>query len=301
MNYDGVINTTYTKTINVKGLNLEGPVSLTLSDANGVFGLGTTSISAAQARSGVDVNVTFNTATDGTYTGSILVEAPDVDPVTVTLNGTATKAWYDVSVGKYGLATLYADIALEIPWDTYEDDLIGVYYGYEFSLGDPSGEGEAQSGELRVRRLNNYIPAQTAVIIQGNSGTYRFPKATVAVDPLTTNVLKGSLVDLPVEDVDGTIMVLGMGSSGYIGFYEYTGTYLEANKAYLEIEGAGVKTLGDVKIIVGGGDDATAIGKVFNSDSRTDDSWYTLQGLRLTGEPTQKGIYIHNGKTVLIK
>ena len=28
--------------------------------------------------------------------------------------------------------------------------------------------------------------------------------------------------------------------------------------------------------------------------------WYTLDGRRLTGKPTMKGIYIHNGKAVVI-
>ncbi len=32
-----------------------------------------------------------------------------------------------------------------------------------------------------------------------------------------------------------------------------------------------------------------------------DDSWYTLQGMKLDGKPTEKGIYIYNGKKVAIK
>ena len=33
----------------------------------------------------------------------------------------------------------------------------------------------------------------------------------------------------------------------------------------------------------------------------TDDAWYTLQGARLNGKPTQRGIYIHGGKKVAVK
>jgi len=33
----------------------------------------------------------------------------------------------------------------------------------------------------------------------------------------------------------------------------------------------------------------------------TDAAWYTLDGRRLTGQPTAKGIYIHNGKKLLVK
>ncbi len=31
------------------------------------------------------------------------------------------------------------------------------------------------------------------------------------------------------------------------------------------------------------------------------DAWYTLDGRRLDGKPTQRGIYINNGKKVAIK
>ena len=31
------------------------------------------------------------------------------------------------------------------------------------------------------------------------------------------------------------------------------------------------------------------------------DSWFTLDGRRLTTKPTSKGLYIHNGRKVLIK
>ena len=31
------------------------------------------------------------------------------------------------------------------------------------------------------------------------------------------------------------------------------------------------------------------------------DTWYSLDGRRLSGKPTKKGLYIHNGKKVTIK
>ena len=30
-------------------------------------------------------------------------------------------------------------------------------------------------------------------------------------------------------------------------------------------------------------------------------TWYTLDGRKLSGRPTQRGMYIHNGKTVVVK
>ena len=32
------------------------------------------------------------------------------------------------------------------------------------------------------------------------------------------------------------------------------------------------------------------------TDGQTGQAWYTLEGVRLNGKPTQKGIYIVNGK-----
>jgi len=38
------------------------------------------------------------------------------------------------------------------------------------------------------------------------------------------------------------------------------------------------------------------------NDSATDeDVWHNLQGVRLSGKPATKGIYLHNGRKVLVK
>ena len=31
------------------------------------------------------------------------------------------------------------------------------------------------------------------------------------------------------------------------------------------------------------------------------DAWYTLDGVRLDGKPTKKGLYIHGGRKVVVK
>lgn len=38
-----------------------------------------------------------------------------------------------------------------------------------------------------------------------------------------------------------------------------------------------------------------------NNDATTNESWYTLQGVRLSGRPTESGVYISNGKKVVVK
>lgn len=46
---------------------------------------------------------------------------------------------------------------------------------------------------------------------------------------------------------------------------------------------------------------ATDIDSVNEYSSTLDASWYALQGVPLDGKPTEKGIYIYNGKKVMIK
>ena len=49
-------------------------------------------------------------------------------------------------------------------------------------------------------------------------------------------------------------------------------------------------------------DDAvTDINQITVEKRYEDDSWYTLDGQRLSGRPTQKGIYIRNGKKIVVK
>ena len=45
---------------------------------------------------------------------------------------------------------------------------------------------------------------------------------------------------------------------------------------------------------------ATGI-SVIKANAQTDESWYTISGTRLSGKPTQKGVYIHQGKKAVVK
>jgi hypothetical protein len=46
----------------------------------------------------------------------------------------------------------------------------------------------------------------------------------------------------------------------------------------------------------------TAIRKVVTETTEnTDPAWYSLSGARLSGKPTTKGVYIHQGHKVMVK
>ena len=49
-------------------------------------------------------------------------------------------------------------------------------------------------------------------------------------------------------------------------------------------------------------DEATGILEVSaDSNQKKDDAWYSLDGVRLSGKPTQRGLYIHNGRKKIVK
>jgi hypothetical protein len=56
--------------------------------------------------------------------------------------------------------------------------------------------------------------------------------------------------------------------------------------------------------LVGSNGEVTSIGTI---DTKTgemtfdSEAWYTLDGVRLSGKPTKKGLYINNGKKIVIK
>ena len=83
-----------TATINVGGANLTGNVTLALTDADGVFSITPTTISAAEAMNGKDVTVTYSPTAFGGNTATITLSSAGAEDVTITLNGQANLVKY---------------------------------------------------------------------------------------------------------------------------------------------------------------------------------------------------------------
>gem|GEM_PF-3817588 len=76
------------------------------------------------------------------------------------------------------------------------------------------------------------------------------------------------------------------------------GAFIRPFRAFLQLDkSANVREKVAVKFV--GGDQTTGIRDI--SAAPADDTWHTLQGVRLAKRPTAEGIYIHNGKKVMIK
>lgn len=289
---NGTVGESMTQSFDVLAENLADDITVTLNDENGVFSLDKTSISKAEAEEGAAVNVTFTPTAARDYTATVTLTSPNAEAVTVNLTGSATPAYFDATISSVGLSTMYLEFPVSIPYEEYDPDLLGVYYIYDTS----------NKSEYKMARLNSTIPAFTGVIIQGNSGTYRFPKISEANPLPRASYLSGSVVDTTVEQVlaeaqsSGIVMTLGRGSDSYINFYRYTGTKLSAHKAFMIYEG-----LSNITSLSIGMEESFATKIEDIEGNIASDNWYTPQGIKLGKKPTKSGLYILNGKTVIVK
>lgn len=198
---------------------------------------------------------------------------------------------FDLNIGDAGWATLYLDFAVDIP-----EGLTEVFY-----------ISSIEDGVAKGKTVTNVIPAETGVLIKGGKGTYHLTESSSAAAKPTDNLLTGTLVDIADASSDAltssaygkSLYTLGRTNSGNVQLALFTGKKIEKNKAFLIWEGSG--TVGEAKafsIVMDNG--TTAITAVNDGETGSDD-WYSLQGVRLSGRPTQKGVYIHQGKRIFVK
>jgi hypothetical protein len=253
----------------------------------------------ADGTAGTDITVTFNPQAFGTYNGTITLSSGNAESVVVNLNGNAIDG-YSLVIDSVGISTLYLDYPVLIPYDTYDPDLLVVHYIY--------GIG-SDGKELLSDPLDYIIPANTGVIVQGNSNIngepYFFPRisdaeAATYAENTITSLLSGSTTQVALSDVEAQnpgkiIYTLGRGKDRFINFYRYKGTTLAANKAFLLVDASNSAK----SFTLNFDGDATGINTV--DANSVDGAWYNLQGIQIQGQPTSKGVFIHNGKKVVVK
>ena len=129
-------------------------------------------------------------------------------------------------------------------------------------------------------------------MLKGTADTYTLSIAEAAVTPIESNVLQGTnkLLDGITSDDYYTLGAVG----GVVGFYHPSATQLKANRAYLPAVGGGV----NVFTLVFEEGTETGISHIETAQGAAD-VYYDLSGRRIA--TPGKGLYIKNGKKVLVK
>ena len=101
------------------------------------------------------------------------------------------------------------------------------------------------------------------------------------------------------DSEDKSILLMGGANNLY---YPTTGAGIAAQRAYFKIGSDELPARQLTAFNIDFGDTVTGI-RSLSTDERTaaGGGWYTIDGRTLSGKPTQRGVYINNGKKVIIK
>ena len=142
------------------------------------------------------------------------------------------------------------------------------------------------------------VPAGTGLLVKGDAGTYKIPH--VSVRAYYTNMLVGNLGNgIKIEETDGdkTNYYLS-GKDG--SFVSVNGNAnIGKNKAYLQLPTSVFGGTRSIGISYDDEDGTTSIKNLTPALTEGEGAWFTLQGQRVA--KPGKGLYIHNGKKVVIK
>ena len=145
------------------------------------------------------------------------------------------------------------------------------------------------------------VPANTGLYIEGAAGDYQIPviasAAAITGNKLVATEQTTGQVLTFTPDASKVYYVFGK-QNGKEAFFKVPAagyTLPDGNKAVLEVDAsAGAKEM----IVIGG--EATGIDSIDNGQLTTD-NYYTVDGKLVKGQPTQKGLYIVNGRKVVVK
>ena len=128
-------------------------------------------------------------------------------------------------------------------------------------------------------------------LLHSTAGTYTMTRSTTEVNKPDVNLLLVS--DETTSGENGSVYVLA-NKNEQVGFYKWTGGLLGSGRVYLPV-GASTTTREFVSF-----DSSEASGIVnVEHETTTDSQYYMLDGRPV--EPLTKGLYIVNGKKVVIK
>jgi hypothetical protein len=164
------------------------------------------------------------------------------------------------------------------------------------------------------------LQAGTPYIIKWSKSNESDPDLTNLVNPVFTGVtvsnamhdaetsnvtFKGTYSPVAFTANDKSILFLGGGNKLY---YPASDMTMGAFRAYFQLNGltAGDPNAGVRAFVLNfdeGSGESTGIISVDGAEGTVNGSnmWYTLDGRKLQGKPTQRGIYINNGKKTIIK
>ena len=219
---------------------------------------------------------------------------------TALQNGRAEEIWVQdpltnqpmlkIFAGKYtvpasGLGTFSAKAKFALP------EGLEAYYCKNY---------DASAGTISAVAIDGVVPAETGVLLKGEPGeTYTLTTSNETPAMVTDNALVAVTEQTTIQQTDGDYTNFGL-SGGTFKKVNTAGGTVGANRAYLHILTSALTSEALARgISLAWDDDATMIEDLTIDGKRNADGCYDLQGRRV--ENPTKGLYIVNGKKVIIK
>ena len=166
----------------------------------------------------------------------------------------------------------------------------------------------------------NFTEDDLTGIEAGKPYIVKWAEGTDIANPVFTGVtISNATANAETDYVDfvGTYSPVGiytddktnlyLGADNKLYYPTASGFKVNACRGYFQLKQgltAGEPANGARAFVLNFGDDSNATGILttnFTNPTNTDNEWYSLDGCRLNGKPTAKGIYINNGRKVVIK
>ncbi|MBP3838865.1 MAG: hypothetical protein ILA04_07030 [Prevotella sp.] len=250
--------------------------------------------------------------------GTMVIEPGDAW-ASYTQDGVTYANYYD-----FNRALTAADV--EKPFDG-TDFNVPEDYRHKWFVATSYTDNNKQEGTLTITSPFEYgVRPGDGFLLQGpafsgtGDGVMWVPVATVPDDsysylespnPYTdTNYFKAGTGAAVAKESDGC---RNFYYTSPTGFWECRNTVIPTNRAYLALPSEMTANAKQISFVIDDGEgEVTGVVNV-NPDRYTmseegelvpcqgDGAWYTLEGFRLQGKPTTKGIYLHNGRKEVIK
>ena len=148
------------------------------------------------------------------------------------------------------------------------------------------------------------VKANTPMLIRRSDNTYSLfalNQSTGTAKAPASNLLKGTQ-DAAIDNKDN-YFVLGIndtalsGNRGKLGFWRSSLTKIGNWRAYLDM-GTASRAKGFFFLL--DSDTPTGLSRIENNEDSIRTPWYTLDGRAMGELPSKRGVYIHNGKKIII-
>lgn len=161
------------------------------------------------------------------------------------------------------------------------------------------------AGVLTMKQVET-TPAGEGLMLKGTANETFYVPALFNLTPeaLTGNSLKGLTKITEVETTEGdkTNFILSQ-QKGVIAWYPLAAKYaLKAHSAYLQLLTNDVFTSDGTRAISMEFEDGVTTGFIQIATGEAEDGdWYGIDGIKFNQKPTQRGVYINNGRKVIVK